>query len=80
MTCREFVEFLMDYLNDELPEDQRTIFDSHMDDCPSCVTYLDSYRETIRLGKSLCDDPDGPAPPDAPERLVAAILAARRSR
>ena len=37
-------------------------------------------RETVRLGKCLCEDPDGPAPADAPERLIAAVLAARRAR
>ncbi|MFQ5416333.1 MAG: anti-sigma factor family protein [Myxococcota bacterium] len=77
MNCREFVDFLMDYLEGELPKGQRETFDSHMEACPSCVLYLDTYQKTIRLGRSLCDDPDGPPPPDAPERLVAAILAAR---
>jgi anti-sigma factor RsiW len=77
MTCREFVDFLMNYLNGELPVAQRDSFDAHMNVCPSCVLYLETYRQTIRLGKSLCEDPDGPTPPDAPERLVAAILAAR---
>ena len=78
MNCREFVDFLMAYLDGELPDEQRTTFDAHMGDCPACVRYLDSYRETVRLGKCLCDDPDGPAPADAPEPLVRAIIEARR--
>jgi anti-sigma factor RsiW len=79
MTCREFVEFLMNYLDEALPEEQRVTFDAHMDECPGCVAYLDSYRETIRLGKCLCGDPETDFPADVPERLVAAILAARSS-
>jgi anti-sigma factor RsiW len=79
MTCREFVEFLMNYLDEALPEEQRVTFDAHMDECPGCVAYLDSYRETIRLGKCLCDDPETDFPADVPEKLVAAILAARSS-
>jgi anti-sigma factor RsiW len=79
MSCREFVEFLMSYLDGALPEVQRTTFDSHMDECPGCVAYLDSYQETIRLGKCVCDDPEGAFPADVPEKLIAAILAARRS-
>jgi anti-sigma factor RsiW len=78
MNCREFVEFLMDHLDGTLPEEQAATFDAHMDDCPSCVTYLETYRETIRLGKCVCGCPDDAIPADVPEKLVAAILAARR--
>ena len=78
MTCREFVDFLMDYLDQSLPTAQREIFEGHFVECPGCVTYLETYRETLRLEKTLCgDDPDAPVPEDVPEGLVAAILAAR---
>jgi anti-sigma factor (TIGR02949 family) len=77
VNCREFVDFLMAFLDDELPREQRDVFRSHMDACPSCETYLDTYRETVRLGQSVCRDPEGPVPEDVPERLVQAILAAR---
>jgi anti-sigma factor RsiW len=78
VNCREFVEFLMGYLDGELPDSQRSVFEEHMGDCPSCVTYLDTYRETVRLGRGICAEPEGPVPEDAPEDLVRAILAARR--
>lgn len=77
MTCRELIEFLMSYLDGELPSPERTEFDRHLGICTDCNEYLDSYRETVRLGKILCQDPDGP-PPGIPEDLVAAILAARQ--
>lgn len=77
MTCREFVEFLMAYLDDELPPSQRREFDRHLARCADCVNYLTSYEETIRLGKLCCGDPEGAPPEDAPDELVRAILAAR---
>ena len=77
MNCREFVDFLMDYLDQELPEAQRSTFEEHLAQCPPCVHYLESYAATVRLGQTLCRDPEGPIPEDAPERLVQAILAAR---
>ena len=79
MTCREFVEFLMAYLEDELASDQLAAFRQHLEDCPPCVTYLDTYRETVRLGREVCADLDGPVPDDVPEALVTAILEARRA-
>ena len=80
ITCREFVDFLMDYLEESLPEAERRVFELHMDACPSCVTYLDTYRETVRLGREICRDPEGPVPEEVPEGLVQAILAARARR
>ncbi len=78
MNCREFVDFLMDFLDGNLIEAQDTTFRMHMEECPGCVRYLESYRETVRLGKACCEDSEGPVPADAPEALVEAILAARR--
>ena len=78
MKCQEFVDFLMAYLDRELPEGERATFEAHMVECPPCVTYLDTYAETVRLGQTLCRDPEGPVPEDVPEGLVRAILAARK--
>lgn len=77
MNCREFVEFIMAYLEGDLPEPVQTEFQGHVEECPECVDYLDSYRETVTLGKSVCRHPDDPVPEDVPESLVQAILAAR---
>ena len=78
MNCREFVDFLMEYLDGDLDADAREIFEAHMVECPPCEVYLDTYRETIRLGKCICE-PDGSLPEDVPEELVQAILAARKA-
>ncbi len=78
MTCRELAEFLMAYVEGELPAAQREEFDRHNADCPPCEAYMTTYRQTITLGKSICQDPEGPVPEDVPEELVRAILAARK--
>jgi len=77
MTCREFLDFLMDYLEGELPRAESETFETHMRDCPPCVTYLDTYRETVRLGKELLCPADDSIPEEVPAGLVEAILAAR---
>jgi len=40
MTCRELVDFLMDYLNGELGGGERETFDEHLTICPACVDYI----------------------------------------
>lgn len=77
ITCQELIEFLMDYVNGDLPSDERTAVDSHLVVCPECVTFLHTYQLTIREGHQAfaeCDQSEAPA---IPESLVQAILAAR---
>jgi len=62
MTCREFIDFLMEYLSGELSARERAEFERHLADCPDCSAYLRSYEETIKLGKAAFDDPDAPVP------------------
>jgi anti-sigma factor RsiW len=78
MNCREFTEFLHDYLLGDLPAEERAEFDKHLAECPWCVAYLDGYKKTMQLARAAFPVPDGAPPPsDAPEELVQAILRAR---
>jgi len=79
LNCREFVDFLMAYLDGELEQAPRSTFECHMSDCPSCETYLRTYEETIRMGRKACEETDA-LPGEVPEELVQAILAARQAR
>jgi predicted anti-sigma-YlaC factor YlaD len=79
MNCREFVDFLMSYVEGELEDEPVRVFEEHMRLCPPCLTYLDTYKDAIRLGRMACADENGPPPEDAPEQLIQAILVARRS-
>ncbi len=79
MTCREFADFMMDYLSDELSSESRARFDHHLSLCANCRKYLTSYEETVKLGKRAFADEEAALPADVPEELVKAILAARRS-
>jgi anti-sigma factor RsiW len=80
VTCREFADFMMDYLSDELSTESRAAFEYHLSLCPNCQRYLASYRETVTLGKGAFKDADADVPSQVPEELVKAILAARSRR
>jgi anti-sigma factor RsiW len=78
MNCREFTEFLHDYLFGDLPAEERSTFEIHLAECPWCVAYLDSYRKTMQLAQAALSIPeDAPPPAEAPEELIQAILRAR---
>lgn len=78
MTCRELAEFLMAYLDGELPDAQRAVFEQHLAGCPECRLYLDSYRTTIALGRDALQTPEADRAAPPPADLVTAILASRR--
>ena len=74
MTCRDFADFLLDYVEGELPGDTRRRFDEHLAVCPDCGHYLQHYSETIKAGRlAMADDLHA----DIPDGLVSAILKAR---
>ncbi len=77
MTCRELIEFLLDYMEGELPAEQRRLFEQHIQICQDCADYIDSYRQTIELSRDAFNSSDKEIPADVPDELVAAILAAR---
>ena len=56
MTCREFVEFLMSYLDNELDGESRRVFEEHLGRCSGCIAYLDNYRMTVKMGRSACHE------------------------
>jgi anti-sigma factor RsiW len=78
VTCRELTAFLADYLAGELPDDQRASFHAHLAECPSCVAYMNTYQQAIRLGQAAFAPVERDVPEDVPEELVQAILSARR--
>jgi anti-sigma factor RsiW len=78
MTCREFIEFLMQYLTGEVDPERRRLFEEHIGECEDCVAYMESYRTAVALGKRAYDDLDAPLPSEVPEQLVRAVIAARK--
>lgn len=79
LTCREVIDFIWRYLDDELSPEERAEFDRHLATCPCCGTYLETYRTTVELGEMAFADPDALPPVEVPEELIQGILAARRA-
>jgi anti-sigma factor RsiW len=77
MTCKELIEFIVDYLEGNLPLSVRAALEGHLAACPECVTYLKSYQETVNFSRALAAEPDDQTSADIPEELVQAIVAAR---
>lgn len=70
--CRDLVELLTAYLDDELPAPDRAQIEAHLADCPGCSAALQQMRESIRVTGTLSQD-------DVPELQRTALQEAFRS-
>lgn len=77
LNCRELIDFIERYLEGDLPDEQRRVFEDHLAICPYCVDYLASYCTTIRLGRNAYPEDESEIPEDVPRQLVEAVLASR---
>jgi anti-sigma factor RsiW len=78
VTCQEIADFLMDYISGDLADQQRAVFEQHLDECPDCVAYLHSYELTVKAVQSVRGPATTPNRDEIPEDLIRAILAARK--
>ena len=53
LTCRQLAELLIDYVSGELPPEQEARLRRHLELCPPCLVYLETYQVTIKLTKQL---------------------------
>ena len=77
ITCKEFEDFVLSYLDGELPSRQRSRFEWHLRICRECRDYLAAYQRAAELGRAVSPSPNEPVPEDVPEDLIKAILDAR---
>lgn len=78
ITCEEVITFLLEYLAKDLTPAEELEFERHLAICPSCVAYLKTYKQAIRLGRLALRQELDATPPDLGAELVRAILSQAR--
>ena len=77
ITCAEFEDFVLAYLEGDLSKRQKFVFEMHLALCRECREYLAAYRTAMALAKGALGEADSPVPDDVPEDLIKAVLTAR---
>lgn len=75
-TCKEFVNSLAAFLEDELTLQDRIRAQKHLSSCDKCSAYFRGYERTIGLAKKTGSNNAVSA--ILPENLVRKIMGARR--
>ena len=68
--CRQIAELLGDYMEGTLPRSTRDLIDFHIDGCPPCVAFLNTYRGTVDAARKL---PEVTIPPELKKRLLKVL-------
>jgi anti-sigma factor RsiW len=74
LTCREIVEVVNDYLDEQMVPEEKASFEQHLHACPWCLTYLHQIKQTVALGGRLNEE----TLPPAMEQNLRALFRARR--
>jgi anti-sigma factor RsiW len=70
LSCKELVELVTAYFEDELSPELRTRFEMHLSYCAPCRVYLAQMRETVKLAGQLSE---ASLPPGSKEALLKAF-------
>jgi Putative zinc-finger len=66
LRCHDIVDLILAYLEGNLDPGEQQAFEIHIADCVNCWRFLQTYCETISMGRQLHEEV---IPPDVRERL-----------
>ncbi|MGH7267964.1 MAG: anti-sigma factor family protein [Candidatus Rokuibacteriota bacterium] len=75
--CQECIDLLVDYLEGELPPDRARALDIHLELCPSCVSFVRTYKGTVDVARNL---PVDEIPPELTHRLIEFLRREKEGR
>ena len=55
-TCKELADLVLDYLNGSLNPSLKRAFQRHLRVCPDCVSFLNTYKKTVEVTRSVTPD------------------------
>jgi hypothetical protein len=70
LTCKEFLQELSDYLDENVDAEVKAKLEQHIALCPNCWVVCDTTKRTIRIYKGM---EAMSMPTDVESRLIAAL-------
>lgn len=70
LTCKEFVDGISDFIDDDIAPELRERLQKHISECPNCWVVYDTTKKTIQVFKGMEAQP---LPEDVRSRLMQAV-------
>ena len=61
VSCKEATAVIADYIEGRLSADFNQALEAHLQSCPDCVAFLNTYKKAVQLAKSFLAQ-EHPAP------------------
>lgn len=71
LPCRTLVEQATDWLESDMPVEQRKEIELHLVTCAGCLAYVEQLRQTRQALAQLDDDEGAPPPAEVRSSLLA---------
>jgi anti-sigma factor RsiW len=52
-TCKDATSLLLEFMSGELDPETTLEFEKHLEVCPDCVAFLNTYKKTVELTRSF---------------------------
>ena len=52
-TCKQITDLMLDYLTDKLHPKLKKDFQKHLNICPDCVSFVNTYKKTVKATATL---------------------------
>lgn len=52
-TCKQITDLMVEYLTDQLRPKLKQEFKKHLDICPDCVNFVNTYKKTVQSTATL---------------------------
>lgn len=53
LTCKEFLQELNQYLDEEIDAELRVKLEAHINNCPNCFVIFDTTKRTLQVYKGM---------------------------
>lgn len=80
ITCRQFNDFIYDYVDGALLESQVQLFERHIRICPMCRNFLRTYIASHKARGEVFPYDDIDVPDVVPQDLIEAILNVKQNQ
>ncbi|ETW96179.1 anti-sigma factor family protein [Candidatus Entotheonella palauensis] len=70
LTCQQVTDVIIDYLTGDMQPETKRLFSDHLEGCPDCHAFFNTYNGTVRATRSLSYD----AVPDEMRNRVRQFL------
>src|SRR6185503_19411581 len=76
LDCRECMDLLSDFVDGSHPKHQAELLEWHLEGCPPCVAFVNTYKGTVDAARRLRETT---LPPELQQKLVAFLKRSARA-